>query len=104
MGVSASTLKESIAAQKAGADYLGVGAMFSTDTKKDADLTSIEELCKIRKNIDIPIVVIGGINKSTIPLLSKTGIDGIAVVSAIISQANIEKAAKEIKELFLSGK
>ena len=104
MGVSASTLKEAIDAQEAGADYLGVGAMFSTDTKKEAKLTSIEELCKIRKNIAIPIVVIGGINKNTIPLLSKTGIDGIAVVSAIISQPDIEKAATKIKELFISGK
>ncbi|MCL2706151.1 MAG: thiamine phosphate synthase [Spirochaetaceae bacterium] len=104
IGVSASTLKEAIDAEKAGADYLGVGAMFSTDTKKDAKLISIEELCKIRQNISIPIVVIGGINKNTIPLLSKTGIDGIAVVSAIISQPNIEKAAQEIKELFISRK
>ena len=104
MGVSVSTLKQSIDAREAGADYLGVGAMFSTDTKKDAKLTPMEELCKIRKNIDLPIVVIGGINKNTIPLLHKTGIDGIAVVSAIISQPNIEKAAQEIKELFLSGK
>ena len=104
IGVSASTLKEAIDAQEAGADYLGVGAMFSTETKKEAKLTSIEELCKIRKSVSIPIVVIGGINKNTIPLLSKTGIDGIAVVSAIISQPYIEKAAKEIKELFISKK
>jgi thiamine-phosphate pyrophosphorylase len=104
MGVSASTLKEAIHAQETGADYLGVGAMYSTDTKTDAKLTPLEELCEIRKNIDIPIVVIGGINKNTIPLLSKTGIDGIAVVSAIISQPDIKKAAQEIKELFLSGK
>jgi len=104
IGVSASTLKEAIDAEKAGADYLGVGAMFATKTKKDAKILPIEELYKIRKSIKLPIVVIGGINKNTIPLLSKTGIDGIAVVSAIISQPDIKKAAQEIKELFISGK
>ena len=104
IGVSASTLKEAIDAEKAGADYLGVGAMFATKTKKDAKILPIEELYKIRKSIKLPIVLIGGINKNTIPLLSKTGIDGIAVVSAIISQPDIKKAAQEIKELFISGK
>ncbi len=104
MGVSASSLEEALKAKKDGADYLGVGAMFSTNTKKDVNLTSFEELKKICNIIDLPIVIIGGINKETIPLFQKTGIDGLAIVSAIISMPDIEAAAKEIKELFLAGK
>ena len=100
LGVSASNLLEAEDAVKDGADYLGVGAMFPTGTKNDAIITSIEELKKIRNKINIPIVVIGGVNENTIPLFKGTGIDGIAVVSAILSKPNIVKASKEIKQLF----
>ncbi len=104
LGVSASNLSEAMAASKAGADYLGVGAMFATGTKTDAELTAMEELWRIRDAISLPIVVIGGINKETTPLFSGSGIDGIAVVSAILSQPDIAEAAKELKKLFLLGK
>lgn len=103
LGVSASNLEEAIIAQKDGADYIGVGAMFATLTKTDAKLTSIDELKEIRKRISIPIVVIGGINKNTIPNFYGIDIDGIAVVSAIISQANIKEATAELKKIFLKG-
>ena len=83
-----------------GADYLGVGAMFATGTKTDADITTIEELKRIRQAVSVPIVVIGGINKQTLPLFAGTGIDGIAVVSTVIAAADVEKAARELKELF----
>lgn len=99
LGVSASSLK-SFKAVEDGADYLGVGAMFATGTKTDADITTIEELKRIRQAVSVPIVVIGGINKQTLPLFAGTGIDGIAVVSAIIAAADVEKAARELKELF----
>lgn len=66
IGVSARTLEDAIKAEKDGADYIGVGAMYATGTKKDAKYTSIDELRKIRKNVSIPIVVIGGINKERI--------------------------------------
>lgn len=104
LGVSASNLPEAIAASDAGADYLGVGAMFATGTKTDAELTAMEELLQIKDTISLPIVVIGGINNKTIPLFCDSGIDGIAVVSAILSQPDITKAAKELKKLFLLGK
>jgi len=100
LGVSASSLKEALKAVEDGADYLGVGAMFATGTKTDANITTIEELKRIRQAVSVPIVVIGGINKQTLPLFAGTGIDGIAVVSAIIAAADVEKAARELKELF----
>ena len=100
IGVSASNLKEAVAAVKDGADYLGIGAMFPTGTKEDANITSIEELKEIREEIKIPLVVIGGINGNTIPIFENCGIDGIAVVSAILAEANIVKATKELKQLF----
>ncbi len=101
LGVSASTLGEAIRACEDGADYLGVGAMFATGTKTDAELVSIEELIKIREAVKLPIVVIGGINQKTVPFFDKTGIDGIAVVSALISAKDITEKAKELKKLVL---
>jgi len=100
LGVSASNLVEALQAEKDGADYLGVGAMFATGTKTDADTVSMEELSKIRKKTHLPIVVIGGINQNTIPLFSGSGINGIAVVSAIVSKRNILAATRELKDLF----
>ncbi len=103
LGVSASTLKEAKKAQADGADYLGVGAMFPTGTKTDAHLVSMDELRHIRKDVSIPIVVIGGINKTTVPQFIGTGINGLAVVSAILSARDIKAAAGELKNLFLQG-
>ena len=102
LGISASSLTEAMQAEKEGADYLGVGAMFITGTKTDAELVSLESLKEIKRTTSLPIVAIGGINKDTIPLLADTGIDGIAVVSAIISEKDIFMAASKIKSLFLS--
>lgn len=99
LGVSASCFEEAVQAEKDGADYLGVGAMFPTGTKTDADITTMDELRRIRGAVSIPIVVIGGINKNTLPLFAGTGIDGIAVVSAIISAADVQEAARELKTL-----
>lgn len=104
LGVSAASLPEALQAEKDGADYLGVGAMFATGTKTDAERVSMEELKEIRRAIHLPIVVIGGINKNTIPLFSNTGIDGIAVVSAVITEDDITLAAAELKEEFLKIK
>lgn len=100
LGVSVATVEEAIKAEKEGADYLGVGAMFTTETKQDARLVSIEELKKIRLASSLPIVVIGGINKATIPLFNHIPIDGLAVISAILSQPDIQQAAIELKQLF----
>ncbi len=99
IGISASSLAEAEQAQCDGADYLGVGAMYKTGTKTDAADVSMEELCAIRRSVDIPIVVIGGINKSTLPNFYGSGIDGISVVSAIISQPDVKAAAIELKQM-----
>jgi len=102
IGVSVNNLTEALAAASMGADYLGVGAMFATGTKKDADIAGMDELRRIRAEIKLPIVVIGGINKDTVPLFEGTGIDGIAVVSAIVSQKDPCAAARGLKTLFRS--
>ncbi|MBW6411324.1 thiamine phosphate synthase [Clostridium weizhouense] len=104
IGVSASSLEEALKAEKDGADYLGVGAMYATGTKKDANKTSIDELKKIRSNVSIPIVVIGGINKERVKDFKDTNIDGLSIISAIIAQKDIKKATRELKELFLEIK
>ena len=100
LGVSAASVAEAVNAAKAGADYLGVGAMFPTGTKPDAGFVSMEELGKIRRAVDIPIVVIGGINKENATLFQPMGIDGLAVASAVIAQPDIKKSAADLKSLF----
>lgn len=100
LGVSAGSIGEAIDAVKAGADYLGVGAMFPTRTKPDAGFVSMEELGKIRRAVDIPIVVIGGISKENAMLFRPMGIDGLAVISAVIAQPDIKKSAADLKSLF----
>jgi len=100
IGISAGTLEEALKGQRDGADYLGVGAMYATGTKKDANPTSMEELKKIRENVSLPIVVIGGINKERIKDFEGIGIDGLAIVSAIIAQKDIVEATRELKTIF----
>ena len=100
LGVSTASVAEAVNAAKAGADYLGVGAMFPTGTKPDAGFVSMEELGKIRRAVDIPIVVIGGINKENATLFQPMGIDGLAVASAVIAQPDIKKSAADLKALF----
>ena len=102
VGVSASSLAEAVQAERDGADYLGVGAMFATGTKTDAAIVSMEELEAIRRAVSIPIVVIGGINKQTIPAFQGKGIDGAAVVSAIVAQPDPEAAARELLQRWKS--
>ena len=101
LGVSVGSAAEAIDAVKAGADYLGVGAMFPTGTKPDAGFVSMEELGRIRKAVNIPIVVIGGISRENAMLFRTMGVDGLAVVSAVIAQPDIEKSAADLKSLFL---
>lgn len=100
IGVSAQTVTMAIEAENNGADYLGVGSVFNTSTKKDANILTLDTLKEIRKNISIPIVAIGGINKTTIEKLEGTGINGIAVVSAIMDSTNPKKSTTELKNLF----
>lgn len=101
LGVSAVSVCEAVRAWKDGADYLGVGAMFPTKTKSDARRVTIEELEKIRKAVPLPIVAIGGIGRENAGELMALGIDGVAVVSAILSQPDIRKAAAELRKLVM---
>jgi len=99
LGVSVQTVRQAILAEKAGADYLGVGAVFNTSSKADADYVSYETLKAICEAVSIPVVAIGGINKDNIMELSGSGICGIAVISAIFAQPDIVNATVQLKEL-----
>ena len=99
LGVSAQTVEQAVAAEENGADYLGVGSVFSTSTKLDADAVSFETLKEICQAVSIPVVAIGGINKDNARKLKGSGIDGIAVVSAIFAQENIREAAAELRQI-----
>ena len=98
LGVSAHNLDEAIAAKKAAATYLGAGAMFSTTTKDNTTNLSIEQLQAITKNVDIPVVAIGGINYDNCLSLKNCNLAGIAVVSAIMAATNISEAASNLKK------
>ncbi len=96
IGVSAHTVEEAIKAQEGGADYIGIGAVFATSTKTDVDVLSFETLRSICEAVDIPTVAIGGIKKDNICKLKGSGIDGVAVVSAIFAAKDIATATKEL--------
>ena len=98
VGVSAQTVEQALAAQAAGADYLGVGALYSTATKTDAADVSLEELAAICKAVDIPVVGIGGMNASTVHVLEGTGAVGAAVVSALFAADDVKAAAQDLRE------
>lgn len=99
IGVSAQTVEQAIAAEYAGADYLGVGAMFHTETKRDACEVSYQTLKEICETVSIPVVAIGGIKKSNILELVGTKVDGVALVSAIFAADDIEAECKELRSL-----
>jgi thiamine-phosphate pyrophosphorylase len=99
LGVSVQTVKDAILAEQMGADYLGVGAVFPTNSKSDAVEVSYDTLKAICASVKIPVVAIGGINKSNIKNLAKSGICGIAVISAIFAEKNITQATKELYSL-----
>lgn len=96
IGISASTLEEALKAEKDGADYIGVGAIFKTNTKKDADDVSIEQLKEIKNKVSIPVVAIGGIKSDNLTLLRGTNIDGVAVISDILGKDDIYNSAKNL--------
>ena len=90
VGVSARTVEEALIAKKNSADYLGVGAMFTTTTKLDAKSVSIEKLKEIQEMVSLPVVAIGGLSLSNIDKLKECNVDGYAVVSAILGAENIK--------------
>lgn len=99
LGVSAQTVEQALAAERSGADYLGVGAVFSTATKQDAQNVGISVLKEICRAVSIPVVAIGGINAYNIKELKGSGIAGAAVVSALFAQNDIKAAAENLSFL-----
>ena len=99
IGVSAHTVEEALAAQAAGADYLGTGAAFVTGTKTDAKPISKETIRAICAAVDIPVVAIGGITRGNLPQLKGLGLAGAAVVSALFAQPDVKAAARELRAL-----
>ena len=99
IGVSAQTVEQARLAEERGADYLGVGAVFHTDSKADAADVSHETLKAICDAVSIPVIAIGGISRDNVSELAGTGICGIAVISAIFAQKDIKNATKELKKL-----
>jgi thiamine-phosphate pyrophosphorylase len=98
IGVSAQTVEQALAAEKMGADYLGVGAVFATSTK-DADVISWDTLKEICRSVSIPVVAIGGINQSNLLELSGSGIDGVSIISGIYGQPDIKRACQNLRKL-----
>jgi thiamine-phosphate pyrophosphorylase len=99
LGISAGTVEEAVAAEKAGADYIGVGAVFGTSTKKNARNMTMEQLKEIVSSISIPVVAIGGISAENILQLRGSGVDGVAVVSAIFAAGDPGKATADLLKL-----
>ena len=91
-------MEQAILAEKRGADYLGVGAVFPTGSKDDADDVSYETLKAICEAVSIPVIAIGGITQENVKELAGSGICGIAVISAIYAQKDIRKASEDLKK------
>lgn len=98
IGISATNLGEAFRAQEAGADYLGVGAMFATGTKTDAKIVSFDEFRRIREKVSLPIYAIGGIKYDHIQMVKRLGADGIAVISSVLAANDPHAAAATIIE------
>lgn len=97
LGVSAQTVEQAVAAEKCGADYLGVGAVFPTGSKDDAEDVSYDTLRDICNAVSIPVIAIGGITAANAAKLSGSGICGVAVISAIYCADDIAKAARTMR-------
>lgn len=102
IGVTANTVELAVEAMKSGADYLGAGDVFGTSTKSDTKHLSLEKLAEICRVVDIPVVAIGGITTHNIHRLRDTGVDGAAVISAIVGQKDITAAAQQLIHKFHS--
>ncbi|OWT33874.1 thiamine-phosphate diphosphorylase [Methanobrevibacter sp. 87.7] len=100
LGISAQTVEQAKKAEEDGADYIGCGAVFTTNTKKDADSVSIEDFKKIKESVNIPVIAIGGIKTENVKELKGTGADGISVVSAIMNAEEPKKASEKLLEEF----
>ena len=102
IGISVDNVEEAVAAQEGGADYVGVGAVFQTSTKPDAQQgVGLGAVFEVRQAIDIPVVAIGGINRGNIQDVIRAGADAAAVVSAVVAQDDVRAAAHELRDLIL---
>ena len=99
IGVSADTVELALKAEADGADYIGVGAIYATATKTDAEVVAFETIAAICQAVTIPVVAIGGLNETNIHNLAGTGVDGVALVSAIFAKADIVRATRELRSL-----
>ena len=97
VGVSAQTVEQAVQAEKDGADYLGVGAVFPTGSKDDADDVSHDTVKAICEAVSIPVIAIGGISKDNVGQLAGLGLDGIAVISAIYAADDLKSATEDLK-------
>ncbi len=105
IGISVTTVKEALKAEAGGASYVGVGSIFATSTKPDAAQSlGLDAIYTIRQAVDIPIVAIGGINQGNIQSVIKAGADCAAVVSAVVAQDDVKKAAHDLRDLILKAR
>lgn len=99
LGITANTVEAAKLAEENGADYIGVGAVFKTNTKDDANVISMDTVEDICNSVSIPVVAIGGINEKTILKLKGSGVDGICCISAIFGKEDIYEATKNLYKL-----
>ena len=104
LGVTANTVENALAAQSDGADHIGIGAMFSTSSKEDVHVVGINRIIEIRKTVSLPVVAIGGINKTNIGAVLGSGAAAIAVISAVVSADDPEQAARELVNIIKEKK
>ena len=105
VGISANTVELAQSAKDSGADYIGVGSIFNTATKLDADQSiGLDAIFQIRQAVDIPIVAIGGINMGNVQEVIRAGADAAAVVSAVVAQDDVRKAAHDLRDLILKAR
>ncbi|MEI5908699.1 thiamine phosphate synthase [Bacillus spongiae] len=97
LGVSVHSVQEALQAERDGADYIGVGSVFKTSSKPDATPISFDEVVAIKKSVSIPVVGIGGITEENVDLIKELGIDGVAIVSAIMKKEDTKKATEQLK-------
>ena len=98
IGVSAQTVEQALLAESRGADYLGVGAVFATGSKADASEVDHETVKAICQAVHIPVIAIGGITRENVGALTGTGVCGVAVISAIFAQEDVEEETRKLKE------
>ena len=102
IGASASSPEEAVLAEKEGANYIGAGSVFETSSKEDVRVIGLEGLRAIVKATSLPVVAIGGINRDNVRDVMRTGVKGVAVISAVVSKEDVRSAAEELKKLIAS--